>query len=214
MTMAATAVLLLPAEPVYGNAIPLTEAAFYVVPNNGAQNFQITGVTINGNVCVGGSSAVPLNRPDGVNATLDFSSASTGQFQNNNDVNAGPAFVNYRVSAVAAALNPANSLSCSLGGLTDNLKNSGYQTTGQIDSPSTLLYRVVNVTSYNEHDDVALTLNEGGSGGVLIFGIIGINPPGEAAENGLTEEQVMWNFITSLLLLPGLLADLPYPLHP
>ena len=57
---------------------------------NGGHNLQVTNVTINGNVGVGGTGHVQFNGPGTIGGRLDFSAANTGQYANNNGSNVGP----------------------------------------------------------------------------------------------------------------------------
>jgi len=95
----------------------LGSAGDYVVlyEGTGGHNLQITNVTINGNVGVGGTGVVHFSGPGTINGNLDFSAVNSGQFQNSNGGNVGPTTANYGVSAVSSALNTINSLSSTLG---------------------------------------------------------------------------------------------------
>jgi uncharacterized repeat protein (TIGR01451 family) len=182
-------------------------AANYAVlyEGTGGHNLQITNVTINGNIGVGGTGKVQFNGPGTISGRLDFSAANTGQFQNNNGQNVGPASANYNVAAVTNALHTVNNLSSSLAGLGNSLTINGTQTinesAGQLDTVNGVAYRIFKVTSYNENDGKLVTINGDGSGDpvVLNFGTNNnVNLGGDVSlTGGLTDDQVLWNFTSS-----------------
>jgi hypothetical protein len=80
----------------------------------GGNTLQITNVTINGNVGVGGTGQATDSGPSIINGRIDFSAADTGQFSNNNAGNVITGGVHYNVAAVTSALNYINNTSLSL----------------------------------------------------------------------------------------------------
>jgi uncharacterized repeat protein (TIGR01451 family)/choice-of-anchor A domain-containing protein len=171
----------------------------------GGHNLQITNVTINGNVGVGGTGNVHFSGPGTIGGRLDFSAANTGQYSSSNGSNTGPTSVNYNVAAVTTALNTANNLSSSLAGLGSSLTINGNQTinesAGQLDTVNGVMYRVFNVTSYSENDGLLVTINGDGSGDTVVFNFgsnSNVNLGGDVAlTGGLTPDQVLWNFTSS-----------------
>ena len=166
---------------------------------------QITNVTINGNVGVGGTGHVQFSGPGTIGGRLDFSAANSGQYHNTNGSNVGPTSVNYNVAAVTTALNTVNSLSSSLAGLGNSLVINGTQTinesAGQLDTVNGVTYRVFNVTSYSENDGNVVTINGDGSGDPVVFNFgfnSNVNLGGDVTlTGGLTDDQVLWNFTSS-----------------
>ena len=138
-----------------------------------AITLQITNVTVNGNIGVGGTGAVQFSGPGTIAGRLDFSAANTGQYGNSNERNVGPTSVNYNVAAVTTALNTVNSLNTSLAGLGTSLAINGNQTinesAGQLDTVNGVTYRVFKVTSYNESNGNLVTINGDGSGDPVVF---------------------------------------------
>ena len=193
----------------YANAtlIPLGDAADYAIlyTGTGGHNLQITNVTIDGNVGVGGAGKVQFSGPGTIAGRLDFSAANTGQFSNGNSKNVGPTSVNYSVSAVTTALGTVNSLSSSLGGVGNNLAINGTQSisesAGLLDTIGGVAYRIFNVTSYSESNGNLVTITGDGSGDPVVFNFgynSNVNLGGDVAlAGGLTDDQVLWNFTTS-----------------
>jgi choice-of-anchor A domain-containing protein len=205
--IAVIAVFVISAGPANANPIPLGVASSYAAlyEGIGGHNLQITNVTINSNVGVGGTGVVQFNGPGAINGKLNFAAANTGQYKNNNGSNVGPTSVTYGVSAVTTALNTVNSLSSSLSGLGSNLAISGAMTinesAGQRDTVNGVTYRVFKVTSYSENDGKVLTLNGDGSGDPVVFDFgfnQNVNLGGDVAlTGGLTDDQVLWNFTST-----------------
>jgi uncharacterized repeat protein (TIGR01451 family) len=171
----------------------------------GGHNLSITNVTIHGNVGVGGTGVVQFSGPGTVGGRLDFSAANSGQYHNNNGSNVGPTSANYNVSAVTTALNTVTTLSSSLAGLGTSIAISGTQTinesSGQLVTVGGVTYRAFTVTSYSENDGKLVTINGDGSGVPVVFNFgfnSNVNLGGDVAlTNGLTDDQVLWNFTTS-----------------
>lgn len=190
------------------DSLPLGNAANYAVlyEGTGGHNLQITNVSIGGNVGVGGTGVVQYNGPGTITGRLDFSAANLGQFSNNNGSNVGPTSVNYNQSVVTSALTTVNNLSSSLSGLGAGLTINGNQTinesAGQLDTVNGVNYRIFNVTSYNEGDGNLLTINGDGSGAPVVLNFAfnsNVNLGGDVSlvGNGLSDDQVLWNFTSS-----------------
>jgi hypothetical protein len=194
-------------QQVRADNLPLGLAANYSVlyEGTGGHNLQITNVTINGSVGVGGTGKVQFGGPGVIAGNLDFAAANSGQFSNNNGSNVGPASVNYNVAAVPSALATVNALNTSLAGIGNNIAISGNQTinesAGSLATINGTTYRFFNVTSYSENDGKMVTINSDGSGDpvVLNFGtaIGNVNLGGDVTLNGLNHDQVLWNFTSS-----------------
>jgi len=197
---------------VHANTIPLGDAANYAVlyEGTGGHNLQITNITVNGNIGVGGTGAVQFNGPGTINGALDFSAAQScipncSQYSNNNGSNVGPTSVTYSDGTVTSALSTVNSLSSNLAGLGSSLSINGTQTvnesTGQLDSVNGVMYRVFKVTSYSEGDGNVVIINGDGSGDPVVFdfgsSLGNVNLGGDVTLNGLTDDQVLWNFTSS-----------------
>ena len=191
----------------YGDTLPLGAAANYGVlyEGTGGHNLSITNVTINGNIGVGGTGAVQDSGPSTINGYLDFSAANSGQFHSTNPGNVGPTSVNYGVAAVTSALNTVNSLSSSfVGQAGTSLAISGTQTinasAGSLDTINGVSYLVFDVTSYSENNGDVVTINGAPSGDVVVFNFgfnSNVNLGGDVTLNGLTDDQVLWNFDSS-----------------
>jgi len=184
-------------------ALILGDAANYVVlyEGTGGHNLQITNVTVNGNIGVGGTGAVQDNGPSAINGRVDFSAANTGQFHNNNGGNVGPTSVNYNVANVSADLSNMNSLSATLSGEAGaSLAISGNQTINlagcTADASGNCIFRV---TSYHENDGNIVTINgDGVHTGVVFDFSAGLNLGGDITLlHGLTPDMVAWNFAGS-----------------
>src|SRR6266478_3567137 len=68
----------------------------------GHNTLQITNITVNFNVGVGGTGMATDSGPSTINGRIDFSAADTGQFSNNNTANV-IAGVHYNVADVTTA---------------------------------------------------------------------------------------------------------------
>jgi len=193
------------------DSIPLGAAANYSVlyEGTGGHNLQITNVTINGNIGVGGTGVVQDGGPSFIGGQLDFSAANSGQFHNNNGSNVGPSSVTYSNPNVTSALGTVNTLSTNLapGALPSaaaSLAISGNQTinasSGTLESVGGHNYRAFNVTSYSEGNGNTLTINADAAGDIVLLDFAfasNVNLGGDVTLNGLSTDQVLWNFTTS-----------------
>lgn len=199
--------LLLVAPLACASDIPLGLAGDFSVlyEGTGGNQLSVSNVTINGNVGVGGSGTVQFSGPGDINGALDFSAANTGQFSNSNPSNVGPASVTYNDAAVTSALNTVNSLSSSLAGLGTGLTINGTQTinasSGTLETINGVTYLVFNVSSYSENNGNVVTINGAPSGDAVVFNfgssLGNVNLGGDVVLNGLTDDQVLWNFTSS-----------------
>jgi choice-of-anchor A domain-containing protein len=198
---------------------PFAYAVLY--EGTGGHNLSITNVTINGNVGVGGTGAVKFSGPGKITGALDFLAANTGQYSNSNGSNVGPASVNYNVSDVTAALNNVNSLSTSLGSQTGttttlNGTTSISASNGTLYTHNGVNYRIFNVTTYSEGNGNVVTINGDAAHDTVVLNYAaGGNPQygGDVTLNGLTGDQVIWNYTgTNNLSLNNNASSYPLPL--
>jgi choice-of-anchor A domain-containing protein len=192
----------------YGDSVPLGAASDYAVlyEGTGGDTLHITNVSINGNIGVGGTGKVQFNGPGTINGRLDFSASSSGQFHDTNGMNAGPTSVNYNVTNVTSALSTINSLSATLGGEAGtSLAINGSMTinasSGTLEIVGGHRYRVFTITSYKENDGKLVTINGDTAGDIVVFnfaqGLGNVNLRGDVKLNGLSDDQVVWNFDSS-----------------
>ena len=132
------------------------------------------------------------------------SSCQPSQFSNNNAANIISGGVHYNVSEVTDALNVVNTLNGTLAGFGNALSINGTQTinesAGLLKTIGGTTYRMFNVTSYSSGDGKMLPINGDGSGNpvILNFGFnSNVNLGGDVTLDGLTDDQVLWNFTTS-----------------
>src|SRR5258706_1586008 len=94
----------------------LADAANYAVlyTGTGGHNLQITNVTINGNIGVGGTGAVQYNGPGTITGRIDLAAGNSGQYSNNNGSNVGPTSVNYNQSNITTDLTNLGTFSTNL----------------------------------------------------------------------------------------------------
>ncbi len=175
----------------------------------GGHNLQITNVTVNGNVGVGGTGHVQFSGPGTIGGRVDFSAANTGQYSNNNNNNVGPTSVNYSVANVTTALNTINTLNHTpLGLLTgtnisfNNANQTVNESAGTLGTLGGVTYRVFNVTSYSENDGKLVTINGDGSGDPVVFNFgfnQNVNLGGDVALTGglKSADDVLWNFTST-----------------
>jgi Putative Ice-binding-like adhesive domain len=189
------------------DSIPLGAAANYSVlyEGTGGHNLSITNVTINGNIGVGGTGVVQDGGPSFIGGQLDFSAANSGQFHNNNvSKNVGPSSVTYNNPNVTSALSTVNSLNTGIAGLagTSLAISNGNTTVNAINGTLDVFgghdYRVFDVTSYSQVNGNVFTINGDPAGDIVVFNFTsGVNLGGDTTLNGLTSDQVLWNFTGS-----------------
>lgn len=187
------------------STIPLGNAANYAVLYEGSGgSLQVTNVTTNGNVGVGGTGAVQFSGPGTITGELDFSAGNSGQYQSTNPGNKGPSSVNYNVSAVSSALSTVNSLNSSLNvaGTSEhiNLSGSGQsltinQSAGTLRTINGVTYSVFTVSSFIFNNGTTLTINGNGSGDPVVFDFSSGGQFGGTIDltGGLTSDQVLFN---------------------
>jgi hypothetical protein len=191
------------------DTIPLGDAANYAVLYEGnGGSLQITNVTTNGNVGVGGTGAVQFSGPGTISGKLDFSAGNTGQYSSTNPGNQGPSSVNYNVSAVSSALSTVNSLNSSLNvaGTSEhiNLSGSGQSLTvnesaGTLRTINGITYSVFTVSSFIFNNGTTLTINGNGSDDPVVFDFSSSAQFGGTIDltGGLTADQVLFNITGS-----------------
>ena len=174
----------------------------------GGHNLQITNVTVQGNIGVGGTAAVQFSGPGTISGSLEFAAPNTGQFHNNNRANVGPSSVTYNNTPqdVVGGLTNLNSLSAMAGeaagaDVTINGTQTIQASDGMLETINGMSYRVFQVTSYQENDGKMLTIN--GDGNDVVFNFSnGLNLGGDVTLTGtgpggvpLTPDMVLWNFV-------------------
>ena len=186
-----------------------TAADNYVIlyEGGGHNTLQITNVTANGNIGIGGTGKATDSGPSTVNGSIDFSAANIGQFSNNNISNIITGGVSYGVSAVTSALNSINSLNTTLGALSGtnlNINLSGTTnytvnaSNGVLHTVGGANYRVFNITGFNTTNGNKITVNGDAAGDIVVFNFNGrsANVNNQVVlGNGLTAEQLVWNFV-------------------
>jgi hypothetical protein len=195
----------LPVQQARADSFDLGTAANYAVLFQGGgsgNTVQVTNVTVNGNIGVGGTGGLSFNGPGTIAGSIDFAAPNNGQYSNNNNNNVGPTSVNYSVAAVTSAVNSIDALAASLpAGIGNNLSISGAQTVNE--SAGALVtvggnnYRVFNVTSFSDTNGQVLTVNGDGSGDAVVFNLNtggNVNLQGLVAlGGGLTSNQILFN---------------------
>ncbi len=168
----------------------------------GGHNLQITNVTVNGNIGVGGTAAVQFSGPGTISGSLEFAAPNNGEFHNNNRANVGPSSVTYGNTPldVAGGLTNLNSLSLLAGEaagayLAINGTLTILESNCTFATITVIIYRFFNVISYQEHVGKLLTIN--GDGNNVVFNFTnGLNLGGDVTlTGGLTPDMVLWNFV-------------------
>ncbi len=175
----------------------------------GGHNFQVSNSSVYGNIGIGGTGHAQLSGPGTVAGRIDFSAANSGQYSESNT--SGITSINYSVPAVTSALNTVNTLSTNLGSasgasLTLNGNQTVNESAGTLDTIGGVAYRVFNVTSYNEGNGNVVTINGDGSGDPVVFNFASnqnVQLGGDVTLNGLSDDQVIWNFTSTNQNLHG-----------
>ncbi len=184
----------------------LGDAANYAVLYEGGGNntLQITNITVNFNVGIGGTTAKATDSgPSTINGRIDFAGANTGRFSNNNISNVISGGVHYGVSDVTTALNTVNLLNTTLGSEagTSIKIGTGSGSTLTINAAAGVLdgngNRVFNVTGFNTTNSDVLTINSDPAGDSVVLNFIGlsVNFNNQVVLNGISEDQVLYNFV-------------------
>lgn len=201
----------------HADGFTLGGATAYTVlyEGNGGHTLQITNVTVNGNIGVGGTGTVNFGGPGTINGNLDFFAANTGQFSSTNPMNVGPTTTNYNVAAVQSDLNNLNTLSATVAGYTGNSVsitgggNGGNQTINASSGNLVNGNEVFTVSSVNFVNGATLTINGDGVHNV-IFNISQNAQFGGTIvlTGGLTSDDVLFNFTGGANLVGGDTAQL------
>jgi hypothetical protein len=187
----------------------LGSASDYAVLFEGGGNntLQITNVTVNFNIGIGGTGKATDSGPSTVNGRIDFSAGNTLQFSNNNIANVISGGVHYNVSGVTTALNTVNSLNTTLGAESGTNVNIAGTTTinasaGVLDANGN---RVFKVTGFNTTNSDVLTINGDGAGDSVVLNFIGLsaNFNNQVKLNGISEDKVLYNFVGGSNLTGG-----------
>lgn len=173
---------------------------------NGNNTLQITNITVNFNVGVGGVGKLTDSGPSTVNGNIDFSAANTGQFSNNNSGNIIKGMVNFNDADVTTALNTVNALNTSLGGESGTTVAINGTTTinasaGTLDSNGN---RVFTVTGFNTTNGDTLTINGDAAGDSVVLNFTNsVNFNNQVVLNGISEDKVLYNFVGGSNLTGG-----------
>jgi len=173
---------------------------------NGNNTLQITNITVNFNVGVGGVGKLTDSGPSIVNGNIDFSAANTGQFSNNNSGNIIKGMVNFNDADVTTALNTVNALNTSLGGESGTTVAINGTTTinasaGTLDSNGN---RVFTVTGFNTTNGDTLTINGDAAGDSVVLNFTNsVNFNNQVVLNGISEDKVLYNFVGGSNLTGG-----------
>ncbi len=166
-------------------------------------NFQVSNSSVYGNIGIGGTGHAQLSGPGTIGGRIDFSAANTGQYSASNT--SGITSVNYNVSAVSSALTTVNSLSSALGAvsgtsLTLNGNTTVNASAGHLATVNGTTFLVFNIASYSEGNGNVVTINGDGSGDPVVFNFTAnsnIQLGGDVTLNGLSDDQVIWNFTST-----------------
>jgi hypothetical protein len=169
---------------------------------NGNNTLQITNITVNYNIGVGGIGKLTDSGPSTVNGNIDFSAANTGQFSNNNANNIIAGMVNFNDANVTTALNTVNALNTSLGGETGTAISIGTgngqiltvnASAGVLDANGN---RVFTVTGFNTTNGNTLTINGDAAGDSVVLNFTNsVNFNNQVVLNGISEDKVLYNFV-------------------
>lgn len=170
----------------------------------GGNTMQVTNVTADGNLGVGNTGQLTLSGPATV-GRIDFSAADTGQFSSNNGSNVytGPF---YNVAAVSSALDYLNSLNTTLGAEAGTDVSINGDTTinaanGTFDADGNSVF---NVTAFSTTNGDTLTINGDGVHSVVLnFNGLSVNFNNQVALNGISPDQVLYNFVGGSNLTGG-----------
>jgi hypothetical protein len=176
------------------------DASNYAVlfEGGGLNTLQITNVTVNSNVGVGGTGLATDSGPSTIMGAINFSAANTGQFSNNNASDVITGGVHYNIAAVASALTTVNTLNTTLGGEAGTNVNIQNSTTinasaGTLDANGN---RVFNVTGFNTTNSDVLTINGDAAGDSVVLNFTGsANFNNQVVLNGISSDQVLYNFV-------------------
>lgn len=170
----------------------------------GNNTLQVTNVTVNGNIGVGGTGKMSDSGPSTV-GRIDFSAAngSPSQFSSNNGANVltGP---NFNVAAVTTALTNLNALNTALGG--ENGTDVAVNGNATINASAGALFgsdRVFDVTSFNAGNDKTLTINGDGVHDVVLNFTQSTNFSCQVVLNNISAGQVLYNFVGGSNLTGG-----------
>lgn len=201
------ALVALAAPSAHANGFSLGDASNFGLLYEGAggHNLQITNVTVNGNVGVGGTGKVQDSGPATINGTVYFSALNTKQFQSNNKANifGGPVYGSLGGPFnVPGALNTVNALNTTLGGEkgTNIAIGTGKGQTLIINAGAGVLdangNRVFNVTSFNTTNGNVLTINGDKAGDSVVLNFKGsANFNNQVVLVGISSDQVLYNFV-------------------
>jgi hypothetical protein len=214
------------ATPQARSDIILNQAAQYglLFEGGGNNTLQITNVTVNGNIGVGGTGKMTVSGPGTINGRIDFSAPNTGQFSNNN----GSTVYNPPLSAtnpsynngtVTSALNWVNGLNTSFGAKAGTNINISGTTTINVSAGMSdgLGNRIFNVTGFNTTNNDVITIVGDLAHDNVIFNFTGsANFNNQVTLNGIDSDSVLWNFVggSNLSGGPTLQINTNFSSHP
>jgi hypothetical protein len=166
------ALALSPATPAGATGFTLDGGSNYAIlfDGNGGNTLQITNITVNGNVGVGGTGQMTDSGPSTINGQINFSALNTGQFSNNNASNVITGGVSFNVAAVGSALTSLSSLNSTLGAEAGTAISILGNTTinasaGKLDASGNMVFTV---TAFNTTNSNVLTINGDGVHNVVL----------------------------------------------
>jgi hypothetical protein len=168
----------------------------------GANTLQVTNVTVNGNVGVGGTGLMTDSGPSTINGAVNFFASNTGQFSNNNVSDVITGGVNYGVSSVNTLLSTLESLNTTLGaeaGTAVGIGTGAGQTlsinagSGTLDANGN---RVFTVTSFNTTNGNKLIINGSATDFVVLNFSSSVNFNNQVQlTGGITPDHILYNFV-------------------
>jgi hypothetical protein len=192
------ATLVLPQAAHAGYVLGAASNYAVLYEGGGVNTLQITNITVNFNIGVGGTGKLTDSGPSTIHGNIDFSAANTGQFSNNNAGNVISGSVNFNVGPVTSALNTVNALNVSLGAESGtNVAINGTTTinasAGKLDANGN---RVFTVTGFNTTNSDVLTINGDAAGDSIVLNFSNsVNFNNQVVLHGISEDKVLYNFV-------------------
>ena len=207
------------AAPAHADLLLPGDALNYdvIYTGTGGHNLQITNVTVNGNIGVGGTGVVQDSGPSTINGSVDFSAANTGQFHNTNGSNVISGGEIYNDASITSDLTSLSLLSATYGlepgtHVAINGNTTIHASSGVLDAHGN---RVFDITSYSSGNGKTLTIDGDGHDVVLNFLYnSNVNLGGDVNLVDLTPDQVLFNFDTfgKNISLNNNASSYPFPL--
>jgi len=172
----------------------------------GTNTLQVTNVTVNGNVGVGGTGLMTDSGPSTINGTVNFFASNTGQFSNNNVSNVITGGVNFGVLSVNTLLTNLETLNTTLGGEAGTAvaivgSTTINASTGTLDANGN---RIFTVTSFNTTNGNKLTINGSATDFVVLNFSSSVNFNNQVQlTGGITPDHILYNFVGGSGLVGG-----------